>query len=68
MATGTTLPSNAYGDWVLIGGSPTPTPADIAAFNALIVNSDGVSFPIDSGANPVEQWWYDNFKFTQCCP
>ena len=68
LATGTTLPSNAYGDWVLIGGSPTPTPADIAAFNALIVNIDGVSFPIDSGSNPVEQWWYDNFKFTQCCP
>lgn len=68
LASGTSLPSNAYGDWVLIGGSSTPTPADIAAFNALIVNIDGISFPIDSGSNPAEQWWYDNFKFTQCCP
>ncbi len=67
LASGTTLPSNAYGDWVLIGGSSTPTPADIAAFNAIIVNIDGISFPIDSGSNPAEQWWYDNFKFTQCC-
>jgi hypothetical protein len=68
LASGTSLPSNSYGAWVLAGGSSTPTPADIANFNALIQNIDGISFFIDSGSNPSEIWWYDNFCFTQCCP
>jgi hypothetical protein len=68
LASGTTLPSNAYGDWVLVGGAAVPTAADIANFNALIQNIGGLYIPVDNGANPVEKWWYDNFCFTQCCP
>jgi hypothetical protein len=68
LATGTSLPSNAYGDWILVGGASVPTPSDIADFNALIQNIAGLYLPVDNGANPAEIWWYDNFCFTQCCP
>ena len=68
LASGSSLPSNSFGQWVLAGGSSTPTPADIANFNALIQNINGVYFFVDSGSNPSEIWWYDNFCFTQCCP
>ena len=68
LATGTSLPSNSFGAWFLAGGSSPSTPADIANFNALIQNIDGISFFIDSGDNISEEWWYDNFCFTQCCP
>lgn len=70
LATGTTLPSNAFGAWTINGVSNTapPTAADILAFNTLIQNSNGVAFFIDEGSNPVENWWFDNFCFKQCCP
>lgn len=68
LASGTSLPSNSFGQWVLAGGSSPSSPADIANFNALIQNINGVSFFVDSGSNPSEIWWYDNFCFTQCCP
>lgn len=67
LASGSSLPSNAFGEWRLLGGSATPTPTDIANFNALILNISGVAFFADNGANPAEQWWYDNFCFKQCC-
>lgn len=70
LATGSTLPSNAFGSWVINGVSNTtpPTAADVLAFNTLIQNISGVAFFIDEGANPVEEWWFDNFCFKQCCP
>lgn len=65
LASGTTLPSNSYGTWVI---TPSTTPAaDVANFNALIQNAQGVYFSIDEGGNPAEQWWFDNFCFKQCC-
>ena len=67
LASGSTLPSNAFGEWVLVGGSAIPTAADIAAFNNLIQNISGVALVADNGGNPAEQWWYDNFCFQQCC-
>ncbi|MBL7827670.1 MAG: hypothetical protein JNJ57_13655 [Saprospiraceae bacterium] len=67
LASGGALPSNAFGTWKLIGGSTVPTPADIAAFNTLIQNIDGVGFVVDNGGNPAEEWWYDDFCFWQCC-
>lgn len=68
LAFGSSLPSNAYGDWVLVGGATIPTAADIANFNALITNIDGVNLSVDNGANPAEKWWYDNFCIKECCP
>jgi len=67
LATGSALPSNAFGQWFLTGGAVIPTPADIAAFNTLIQNINGVGFFVDNGSNPAEDWWYDNFCFQQCC-
>ncbi|SDX60206.1 hypothetical protein SAMN05444411_10725 [Lutibacter oricola] len=68
LATGTTLPSNSYGEWVL-SGIPSPySAADIITFNTLIQDIDGVAFFIDEGGNPAEKWWFDNFCFQQCCP
>ncbi|WP_154662109.1 hypothetical protein [Siansivirga zeaxanthinifaciens] len=65
LASGTTLPSNSFGTWVI---SPSTTPAtDVANFNALIQNAQGVYFSIDEGGNPSEQWRFDNFCFKQCC-
>ncbi|WP_290698574.1 hypothetical protein [Lacinutrix sp.] len=66
LASGTTLPSNSFGTWVI---NPSTTPAaDVASFNTLIQNAQGVYFAIDEGENPAEQWWFDNFCFKQCCP
>ena len=67
LATGTMLPSNSYGEWVLGGVTLPYTAADIATFNALIQDIDGVAFAIDEGGNPAEKWWFDNFCFQQCC-
>jgi hypothetical protein len=67
LATGTTLPSNAFGQWMIIGGGTTTTATDVANFNALIQNIDGAGFVVDNGGNPAEKWWYDNFCFQQCC-
>lgn len=69
LATGTTLPTNSMGTWYINGvsNSTPPTASDIADFNALIQNIDGVAFAIDEGGNPAEQWWFDNFCFKQCC-
>ncbi len=70
LTTGTTLPSNTFGAWTINGVNNTtpPTPADILTFNTLIQNISGVAFFIDEGGNPVEEWWFDNFCFKQCCP
>ena len=66
LASGVVLPSNSFGTWVI---SPSTTPAaDVASFNTLIQNAQGVYFAIDEGSNPAEQWWFDNFCFKQCCP
>ncbi|WP_442846351.1 hypothetical protein [Leeuwenhoekiella sp. H156] len=67
LATGTTLPSNTYGEWRLAGLTPPYTATDINLFNTILQNSDGLGFNLDSGGNPAEQWWYDNFTFKQCC-
>ena len=67
LASGTSLPSNSYGEWKLIGASNPLTTTDITNFNNLIQNIDGVSMRID-GAGGTESWWFDNFCFTQCCP
>ena len=42
LASGTALPSNAYGDWILVGGAAIPTAADIANFNTLIGKNSAV--------------------------
>jgi len=68
LASGTTLPSNSFGSWQLIGGSSPTTTTDVANFNALIQNIGGVTFIVDSGGTIAEQWWLDNFCFKQCCP
>lgn len=68
LASGTTLPSNSYGEWVLGGVTLPYTAANIATFNTLIQDIDGVAFAIDEGGNPAEKWWFDNFCFQQCCP
>lgn len=67
LASGTTLPSNSFGKWVLAGASSPTTATDVANFNALIQNISGVYFGLDNGSNPVEVWYYDNFCFKQCC-
>ena len=68
LATGTTLPSNSMGQWILSGASNPTTAVDVANFNALIQNVDGIAFWLDEGMNPSEKWWFDNFCFKQCCP
>jgi len=65
-AVGTSLPSNAYGEWRMSGGGPY-TPAQINEFNNLIQNISGIGFFLDEGANPSEVWFYDNFCFQNCC-
>ncbi|MEE9350530.1 MAG: hypothetical protein V3U80_10820 [Flavobacteriaceae bacterium] len=68
LATGTTLPSNSMGNWVLSGSTGATTAADVASFNTIIQNVNGMAFFLDEGSNPSEEWWYDNFCFWQCCP
>jgi len=67
LATGTNLPSNSFGEWRLAGLVPPYTSADANLFNSIIQNADGVGFNLDSGGNPAEQWWYDNFTLKKCC-
>ncbi len=67
LASGTTLPSNIFGEWVMTGG-PTYSAAQIAAFNSLMQNSNGIGFFLDEGNNPAEEWYYDNFCIKNCCP
>lgn len=67
LGVGTTLPSNSFGSWV-ISGVTSPTSSDVDDFNNLLQNNSGVSFRLDSGGSPSEQYWYDNFCFKQCCP
>ena len=72
LAVGSALPTNSFGKWII--NPSTTTTADVSNFNNLIQNITGVSFWLDvvnpaTGASaPTEQWWYDNFCFTQCCP
>ncbi len=66
LASGTTLPSNAFGEWNMPGGPPYTT-AQINDFNNLIQNISGVAFFLDEGANPSEEWFFDNFCFQNCC-
>lgn len=65
LASGTTLPSNGYGQWV-INGIVSPTASDISDFNTLIQNIDGVGFNIYSSQDE-EEWFFDNFCITNCC-
>lgn len=65
LASGTTLPSNAFGKWV-INGIANPTASDITDFNTLIQNIDGVGFDLD-WSNGEEEWFFDNFCITNCC-
>ncbi len=66
LGTGTTLPSNAFGEWRMAGGPPY-TASQINDFNNLIQNISGVAFFLDEGANPSEEWFFDNFCFQNCC-
>ncbi len=68
LATGTTLPSNAFGSWKLSGVTPPYSTTDITNFNNLIQNIGGIAFFLDEGSNPAEKWWFDNFCFENCCP
>ncbi len=61
------LPSNSYGQWMLVGASSPLTPADIANFNTLIQNISGIAFFLDTGSNPAEIWRFDNFCFVKTC-
>ena len=65
-ASGTSLPSNAYGEWKMAGGPPY-TSTQINDFNNLIQNISGIGFFLDEGANPSEVWFFDNFCFQNCC-
>ncbi len=65
-ASGSSLPSNAFGEWRMAGGPPY-TAAQINDFNNLIQNISGIGFFLDEGANPSEVWYYDNFCFQNCC-
>ncbi|MGO4911586.1 hypothetical protein [Leeuwenhoekiella sp. W20_SRS_FM14] len=67
LATSTALPSNSFGQWILSGANTTTPAADAVLFNNLIQNTSGLGFYLDSGGNPAEQWWYDNFTFKKCC-
>lgn len=68
LATGTTLPSNSFGEWILSATTAPYTAANINTFNTLIQNVSGAGFFLDEGSNPSEIWTYDNFCFKQCCP
>ncbi len=70
LASGNSLPSNAYGSWVMSGHAPGDsnyTPSEINSFNNLIQNVEGIAFFLDEGSNPAEEWWYDDFCFKKCC-
>jgi hypothetical protein len=66
LASGTTLPSNNFGEWRMAGGPPYSA-AQINDFNDLIQNISGVGFFLDEGSNPSEEWYFDNFCFQNCC-
>lgn len=65
LASGTNLPANAFGKWV-INGIASPTASDISDFNTLIQNIDGVGFDLD-WSDGEEEWFFDNFCITNCC-
>ena len=68
VTTGTTLPSNAYGEWFLTGTTGPPySPTQIADFNSLMQSNNGIGFTIDEGGNPSEKWYFDNFCIKNCC-
>ncbi|MCB0734791.1 MAG: hypothetical protein KDC76_09420 [Bacteroidetes bacterium] len=60
-----TLPSNSFGSWYISPGG-TYTLTQIQAFNSCIQNTTGLAFFLDEGANPAEQWWFDNFTICTC--
>jgi hypothetical protein len=61
LESGGVLPSNSYGHWEMVFG----TPAD---WNTLISNVDGIIFPIDFDPNPAEEAGYDNICLDTCPP
>ena len=65
LATGTSLPSNAFGQWV-INGIASPTASDISDFNTLIQNIDGIGFNL-YWSDYEEEWFFDNFCISDCC-
>lgn len=66
LGSGTTLPSNTYGTWVINGGAPYVT-SDIDDFNKLIQNISGLMFRIDGSGSMFDSWKYDNFCISDCC-
>ena len=72
LATGQYLPANTFGEWRMNNSNGPHSSAVISQFNNLIQGNfsggtGGLAFFLDNGSNPVEQWWYDNFCFKQCC-
>ncbi len=68
LTTGTTLPSNAYGEWSMSGTTGTSyTPAQITVFNSLMQSNNGIGFSLDEGQGSNNRWYYDNFCITTCC-
>jgi hypothetical protein len=66
MASGTTLPSNAFGGWFMTGGEPY-SPAQIADFNSLMASNNGIALALYQGPNAGNTWVFDNFCIRNCC-
>ena len=66
--SGSTLPSNAYGEWSMTGTTGSSyTLAQITDFNSLMQNNTGIGFLLDYGQNSGNSWFYDNFCIKNCC-
>lgn len=57
---GTTLPSNANGEWVMSAG------LECDDWNTLLSNIDGIRFYLDLTSSPTEEYGYDNICIQDC--